>query len=253
MTDADEPWVPPFNIAHRGASAHAPENTFAAFDRAVADGADAVEMDLRTTADGHAVMVHDRTLDRTTDGSGPVSAMPIENLRQLDAGRWFSDEFAGYRVPELAQVVERTLPRIPCVLHVKDSRAARAVLEAVDESLRRRVTVSCTSLSTLRELSSTGVYRTWIHWWRDWPGWTAWIVRRAVRVGVDRVAPPGPAVTGKMVERAHQSGLLVRAWGVNDDLDLARRLLDLGVDGMTFDDPGSLSALIRQRRGERAT
>lgn len=252
MTDADDLWSPPLNIAHRGASAHAPENTFAAFDRAVADGADAVEMDLRTTADGHAVMVHDRTLNRTTDGSGPVSAMCIESLRQLDAGRWFSDEFAGYRVPELAQIVERTLPRIPCVLHVKDSRAARAVLAAVDESVRGRVTVSCTSLSTLRELSSTGIYRTWIHWWRDWPGWTAWILRRAVRVGVDRVAPAGPAVTGRMVEQAHQNGLLVRAWGVNDDLDMARRLLDLGVDGMTVNDPAGLADLIRRRRGAPA-
>lgn len=248
MTDAEGLWSPPLNIAHRGSSAHAPENTFAAFDRAVADGADAVEMDLRTTIDGRGVVLHDRTLDRTTNGSGAVAAAPAEFVRQLDAGRWYGDEFAGYRVPELDQVVDRTLPQIPCVLHVKNSLAARDILEAVDASDRDRVTVSCSSLSVLRELAATGVYRTWISWWRDWPGWTAWIAHRARRAGVDRVAPPGSSVTPRMVATVHRSGLMLRAWGVNDDLDLAARLLDYGVDGMTFDDPARLAALIRHRR-----
>lgn len=252
MTDAAGLWSPPLNIAHRGSSAHAPENTFAAFDRAIADGANAVEMDLRTTVDGRVVVVHDRTLDRTTDGSGAVSATHSEDIRRLDAGRWYSQEFAGQRVPDLNQVIDGTMSRIPCVFHAKDSRAARAVLEAVDGSVRERVTVSCTSLSTLRELSSTGVYRTWIQWWRDSPGWTAWIVRRAARAGVDRVAPAGSTVTRRMVETVHRAGLQVRAWGVNDDLNLAARLLDLGVDGMTVNDPAGLADLIRRRRGAPA-
>jgi glycerophosphoryl diester phosphodiesterase len=94
-------------IAHRGASGHAPEHTFAAYDRAVAMGADYLEQDLQVTADGELVVMHDPTLDRTTDGSGPVAAHTLEQIQQLDAGSWFGPEFAGERVPTLDQVLTR--------------------------------------------------------------------------------------------------------------------------------------------------
>lgn len=244
MPAGGDAWAPPLNIAHRGASARAPENTLAAFERAIADGASAVEMDLRATADGRVVVIHDRTVDRTTDGSGPVAAMDYGWVRRLDAGSWFAPEFAGERVPGLEDVIERILPRIPCVLHVKAPEAAARLPDLLPQESRPRVTVSCSRLDVLRRLSDSGVIRTWVTWWRYWPGWTRWIIRRALRVGVDRVAAQGATVTRGMVEEAHRAGLQIRAWGVDNDLDLAKRLLKAGVDGLTFDDPARLAPLI---------
>ena len=94
-------------IAHRGASGHAPEHTFAAYDRAVAMGADYLEQDLQVTADGTLVVMHDDTVDRTTDGSGRVDAHSLAELQALDAGSWFAPEFAGQRVPTLDAVLAR--------------------------------------------------------------------------------------------------------------------------------------------------
>jgi glycerophosphoryl diester phosphodiesterase len=94
-------------IAHRGASGHAPEHTFAAYDRAVAQGADYLEQDLQQTADGELVVLHDDTLDRTTDGSGRVDAHSLAEVAALDAGAWFAPEFAGQRVPTLDAVLAR--------------------------------------------------------------------------------------------------------------------------------------------------
>jgi glycerophosphoryl diester phosphodiesterase len=94
-------------IAHRGASGHAPEHTFAAYDRAVRMGADYLEQDLQVTADGELVVLHDPTLDRTTTGAGPVDRHTLEEIRALDAGGWFAPEFAGQRVPTLDEVLTR--------------------------------------------------------------------------------------------------------------------------------------------------
>lgn len=94
-------------IAHRGASGHAPEHTFAAYDRAVAMGADYLEQDLQMTSDGALVVLHDETLDRTTDGSGRVDAHTLSEVQALDAGAWFGPAFAGQRVPSLEEVLAR--------------------------------------------------------------------------------------------------------------------------------------------------
>src|SRR5436309_6573418 len=80
-------------IAHRGASSYAPENTFAAFDLAIRMGARHIELDVEATRDGHIVVIHDDTVDRTTDGSGPVAGHTLETLQALDAGSWFGGEF----------------------------------------------------------------------------------------------------------------------------------------------------------------
>ena len=94
-------------IAHRGYSAVAPENTLAAVEAAIAAGADAVEFDLHVTRDGVPVLFHDATLERTTDGSGPLCARSHEELRSLDAGAWFDVRFAGEPVPSLAEALAR--------------------------------------------------------------------------------------------------------------------------------------------------
>ena len=96
-------------IAHRGFSSRAPENTFAAFDLALQEGFDHFELDVRLTADGVPVVIHDATLERTTDGSGPVAAVMLEELERLDAGSWFRGgrSYRGERVPALATLFDR--------------------------------------------------------------------------------------------------------------------------------------------------
>ena len=98
--------MPLQRVAHRGYSAIAPENTLPALAAAVLAGATYVEFDVRTTADGVPVVIHDRTVDRTTDGAGHVWELRFDELRELDAGSWFSPAYAGVRVPSLAEVLE---------------------------------------------------------------------------------------------------------------------------------------------------
>ena len=96
----------PIILAHRGDSAHAPENTLPSFQQALQKGADGVELDVKLTADGHVIVIHDSTVDRTTDGKGSVSSLTLESIRKLDAGKWFNEKFAGTKVPLLEEVFE---------------------------------------------------------------------------------------------------------------------------------------------------
>jgi glycerophosphoryl diester phosphodiesterase len=96
----------PILFAHRGDLAHAPENTLPAFQQAIQKGADGVELDAKLTADGHVVVIHDSTVDRTTDGTGRVASLTLEAIRKLDAGKWFNEKFSGTKVPLLDEVFE---------------------------------------------------------------------------------------------------------------------------------------------------
>jgi glycerophosphoryl diester phosphodiesterase len=96
----------PIIFAHRGDSAHAPENTLPSFQQAIQKGADGVELDAKLTTDGHVIVIHDSTVDRTTDGKGRVSSLTLEAIRKLDAGKWFNEKFAGTKVPLLEEVFE---------------------------------------------------------------------------------------------------------------------------------------------------
>src|SRR5713101_4603975 len=94
-------------IAHRGASSYAPENTMAAFDLAFQMGASHLELDVHLTCDDHLVVIHDDTVDRTTNSTGPVAGQTLAALQTLDAGAWFGNEFAGQHIPLFGQVLER--------------------------------------------------------------------------------------------------------------------------------------------------
>ena len=104
-TAAETPAVVTQIIAHRGSSADRPENTLASTERAVQSGATAIEVDVRTTSDGHLVILHDATLDRTTNGEGRVESKSLAHVRQLDAGQWFDAKYRGQRVPTLQEIL----------------------------------------------------------------------------------------------------------------------------------------------------
>src|SRR5512147_1736179 len=96
----------PIIFAHRGASAHAPENTLAAFELALSQGADAIELDVKLSSDGQVVVIHDPTVDRTTGAKGRVKDMTLADMRTLDAGSFFSQNFVNEKIPTLEEVFE---------------------------------------------------------------------------------------------------------------------------------------------------
>ena len=228
-------------IAHRGASSYAPENTLAAFDLAIQMGVSDLELDVHATSDGHLVVIHDDTLDRTTNGSGPVTSHPLAALAALDAGSWFDPTFAGERVPTFADVLERYKGRAHIHTEIK-GRSAGLARRTVD--LIRRLgmvkQVTITSFQKAR-LEETRAYAP------ELP--TGWLVAEtsderiaeAQALGLTQLCPRADTVTRELVHRLHAAGFVVRAWGVSTE-DLMRQVVQAGADGMTVNFPDKLLA-----------
>ena len=149
--------IHPLRIAHRGASGAglAPENTLAAFERAIQIGVDAVELDVRSTRDGALVVLHDPLLDRTTDREGPVRELPLAQVREADAGGWFGPEFAGQKVPTLAEALDLMRRRALVVIEIKADHLAEAVLRVVDDLVvADQVVIQSFSAETIRRVKA---------------------------------------------------------------------------------------------------
>jgi glycerophosphoryl diester phosphodiesterase len=221
-------------IAHRGASGYAPENTRAAFELAIAMGAGAIETDIRLTADGELVLIHDATVTRTTDGRGPVADHTLAELRSLDAGSRFTPEFAGERIPTLAELIEAFVPRIPVVLEIKDAGATAPTIAAIRAAgIGDRVKVTSFLWPAVIEAKRLAPelaigFLT--------PEFDADIIRRCARRGFAQVCPRVDTLTPELVAMAHDAGLIVRAWGIatREQVD---RLFATGADGATVNWP----------------
>jgi glycerophosphoryl diester phosphodiesterase len=223
-------------IAHRGASGTCPENTLAAFRRAVAVGAPMVELDVQLTRDHEVVVVHDWTLDRTTDGAGPVRDRTLAELRRLDAGTWFGPTFRGERIPMLAEV----LAAVPVAVNVElkpvgaDGLEARALAVVESAGALERVIFSSFEAAALGRLRARSRAAALAVLWED-PA-IAEALRLAGRVGARALHVRKDAVTTEVLARAAHAGLPVRAWTVNDPAETAR-LRAAGVEGIFTDFP----------------
>jgi glycerophosphoryl diester phosphodiesterase len=254
----------PVNLAHRGASALAPENTIEAFRLAVEAGAGGLELDVHMTRDGHLVVIHDASVDRTTNGTGAVSEMTLEELRRLDAGHNFSPDGGptrpyrgrGVRVPTLGEVL-REFPGVAVNIEIKAGTPGieEKVLGVLREAnaLGRALVVSTPHdiVKRFRKVSgghvSTGASR--------WEIGVFYIssrfrLERLVRPAYDALQVPLrhrglPVVTPRFVRAAHARGVRVDAWTINQ-ADEMRRLLDLGVDVIMTDRPGMLAEVLRE-------
>ncbi|MDG2306404.1 MAG: glycerophosphodiester phosphodiesterase family protein [Candidatus Binatia bacterium] len=232
-------------IGHRGSCAEYPENTLVSFRRALEQGAQMIECDLQLTADGHVAVIHDWTLERTSDGEGAVRETSLADLQKLDAGSWKDPRFAGERIPTLDETLDTVLPggRLNLELKCRGSEedARRLALSAVAAVSQRdafdRVIFSsfdATSLEALRDVSSEA--RIGVLWIFD-PFDDAFAL--ADRLGAGALHPRAEAVDVGVVEAARERGLAVNAWTVNEPaamLDLVRT----GVDGIISDYPGRL-------------
>ena len=227
-------------IAHRGASAYLPENTLAAYELAVAQQADMIEVDLHCTRDGEVVVVHDAELARI-GGRGEVGGASLAELRSLDAG-------AGQRVPTLDELLDGFGSRIALNLELKQaSHGAYPALPALAaEAVRRRGLLERTLFSSfydpvLRELRRVEpTARIALLLARRAPA--RW-VERARALSAEAVNPELPLVDRAFVERAHSEGLVVYVFTV-DPLDEMRRLLELGVDGLFTNVPDRMRELV---------
>ena len=229
-------------IAHRGASSYAPENTFAAFDLAIEMGARHLELDVHFSSDGHLVVIHDDTVDRTTDGSGPVTSRSLAALTALDAGAWFDPRFTGERIPTLGAVLERYWG---AHLHVElKGHSAGLAQRAVDMIRSSGIATNVTITSFQKaKLEETRAYAPELP-----TGWLVGevsdaVVAQARAMGLTQLCPRAGAVTPELVSRLHAEGLVVRAWGVATE-DLMRQVMTAGADGMTVNFPDKLLAYL---------
>jgi glycerophosphoryl diester phosphodiesterase len=229
------PTGPLLVIAHRGAptSSDRPENTLAAFREAIEDGATALELDVRRTADGELVVLHDATVDRTTDGTGPVAQLALSEVQALDAGR-------GERIPTVAEVIELAgETQTPIWAEIKDPATQTGIAGDLVTLLRERdylgrtriLSFDAHTLTTLAE-DAPDARMCWL----TGPGT---FDVSSPPAGVDAVCPSGEMLLlhPGMIGAAHHAGLSVFAWwslletGVTNDV-----LIAYGVDGLILDD-----------------
>lgn len=233
----------PLVLAHRGARLEAPENTLPAFRRALELGADGAELDVQLTRDGAAIVLHDATLERTSDGQGPVARATLAELRRLDAGSWFGRAFAGTRLCTLAEALEVLAPAARVNVELKGPAGkgmlAARVLEAVrGAGLAERAILSSFSLAhlvRLRRLDGRAAL-AWLHG----PGAAGrpafWLARLLRLQGLH---PLHRTVSERYVKRAHLQRLHVIPWTVNDQAEV-RRMAGWGVDAIITDRPGEV-------------
>ena len=235
-------------IGHRGASGHCPENTIPAFARALELGAAWVETDVKRTGDGHFVLMHDRTIDRTTDGTGAVCDLSLDEIRCLDGGGWYGDEFVGTRVPTLQDLLDWSAGggsgvclHIDARLSERDlHRVASAVLASGQAQRALVISGSFEQLAAVRQgcdQISTGIL---------YAAGDDDFVERASIAGVDFLHPHRKTVTPELIAKAHDAELPVVAC-VDPTVELIRQRAAWGLDVFSCDKPDLVSAALEGR------
>ncbi|HET7875859.1 MAG TPA: glycerophosphodiester phosphodiesterase family protein [Methylomirabilota bacterium] len=233
----------PLVIAHRGASADAPENTIAAFELALEQGADAIELDVHLSRDNHPVVIHDFTLERTTDGSGPVRERSARELKRLDAGGWHGSRFRGQRVQMLHEVLERFRDRTRLWIELKGGSELYPGIEErvvslleIYDALDRALVQSFdrAALGRIRELNREVRLGALVAQGPLEPA-------MAARTGVHAMCPGVDLLTEEGAAAIRAAGLSCYVWTVNEPAQVDR-LVGWGVNGIITDRPGLLRA-----------
>jgi glycerophosphoryl diester phosphodiesterase len=258
---------PVLNIGHRGASAYAPEHTFAAYDLALEQGADYIEIDLQMTADGVLVALHDKTLNRTADAPegvperycrGLVSKKTLEQIKMCDAGSWFDPEYSDQRIPTLDEIFERYGTSVNYYIETKNPDAAPGMEAELVRLLEEHGLIpeegpaeaeswqvliqsfSAESLMKIHELEE-GLPLIQLYW-----AGTSKSIQRdldAVSEYAVGIGPYKKDVDAALVEAAHEHCLAVHPYTVNT-VEEMEALIALGVDGMFTNNPDLLDAVL---------
>ena len=241
-------------IAHRGASGHAPENTMAAFKKAVALGASFIETDLQLSRDARFVAIHDDVLNRTTNGQGAVRDLTLAELRKLDAGSWFGSEYTGERIPTIEEILEFSKKNdVVFYLEIKAGGSwggEHVLIGALRESgeIARTIVISFDAaiLAAVRKLEPTLMTGFLYDAQVEHP------IEKALEVGARQLAVRGDLVTPGMLTAARKRDLQVVCWTVNHPAHM-RMLMAAGVDGIMSDYPDRLIAAKKKREESGAS
>jgi len=258
----------PIAIGHRGCAGEAPENTLYSFERGLAQGAGILETDVHLTADGVPVLIHDDDVDRSTEGTGPVSGYTFAELRRLDPGHRFTPDGGeshpfrgeGFEIPSLEQAMT-AFPEARFNIELKEDhpvlvercfeiitrlrRASHTLLTAADgavmEALRSHDRTTGAGVALGASTPDVGAFlRASKRGAAPAPG--------PMALQVPAAFAGRPLVTQPFVDTAHAHGIQVHVWTINDRSEM-NALLDLGVDGLVTDFPGRLVGLLEERRG----
>jgi glycerophosphoryl diester phosphodiesterase len=250
--------------AHRGGAALRPENTLIAFDHGLSFGADGLEFDVHLSRDGVVVVHHDDTLDRTTNGRGPISAHSIDELERLDAGYWFQPEGPGPGFPFRGQDI--AIPRLSDVLRRYRSIPLIIEMKAGDPELAQRTIEEVRAADAVDRVVLGSFYWRALHHAREgeprirtgssreetrlalYKSYVRWPLTRARfhEFQVPEAVGGTTVVTPRFIEHAHRAGLPVKVWTVDDRHDM-RRLITWGVDGLISDRPDVAVEVVRGR------
>ncbi len=219
----------PLVYAHRGARADEPENTLRSYRRALAQGADGIELDIRLSADGHLVVIHDKTVDRTTDGSGPVDSFSLAEIQALDAGK-------GERIPTFDEAME------VCGDLVQIEIKALEAVQVLAERERRTPLPDQVVLTSFSKTAVQEAARLLPHIARGLithhPGDE--MIKEALDLKATWVCPElKPELTRDLVDRCHEAGIQVDAWPTKERAHV-QQYVELGADAVTTDYPGRI-------------
>lgn len=234
-------------VAHRGASSVAPENTLAAFHKAIDFGADYFELDVWLSRDDSLMVIHDDSLHRTTDGSGPVADFSYAELMQLDAGSWFDPTFAGERIPTLKQALLPAKENDSGVcIEVKSS--AEGIVERIYQlveklSMANRVVLFSFDANQVAEGKRLNPNVPALYLVGDM---VLTDIDKALQVHADAIGAGGE-INKALIDAAHQRGLEFWKWTVNDADDM-RRLIGMGADAIITNYPQRLRAILEEQK-----
>ncbi len=239
----------PLVTSHAACKGHAPENTLAGIERALALGANAIEIDVHCTSDGAPVLIHDETVDRTTDGTGSVHAMTLAEVRKLDAGaRQFVPQFQGARIPTLAEAVALTTGKALLQIEIKQPgiedqvarvvRGASAIGDCEVHSFLPQVVRQMRSTEPRMAAALLTDGRRVLDW-QEFFGFALSLNAQGVSVHYSAAAPD-------VVRAGHRRSLTFMTWTVDDDADI-EKMIDAGVDGICSNFPDAVRRALDAR------
>ena len=236
--------IPPLRIAHRGASGRglAPENTLAAFEKALDIGVDMLEIDVRVTGDGQLIVLHDPSLDRTTDCEGIVREMGLDEIRQADAGD-------GERVPILREVFDLARNRAPLLLEIKSDFIAERVVQAIaDAQIEEQVVVQSFNPQTVERVKRLAPHLPSSLLIGELPTTPSRVrarrlVSQVLEVGANTLSIWHATLTPSLIEEMRKRGIAVWAWTVDEEITM-RDLAMMGVQGLVTNYPDVLNNVL---------
>ncbi len=231
--------APLLRVGHRGAKGHAPENTLSSFTVAAGMGVNVVETDVHLSKDGQVVLIHDHTVNRTTNGHGHIKDLTLAELKKLDAGSWYDRRFVGERIPTLDELLVWARDKVAVAIEIKNGPiyypgiAAETIRFLRKHGMERQAILISFDHLVLREAKQiapeilTGIL---------YVGGLADPVGAARAAGADALHPHWAYVTPELVQTVHAAGLAISPWNPND-LPTLRMLSEMGVDSVGTDYP----------------